>query len=152
MNDKTKGRFLVTLQFILLGLMFFWPADQGFGGNDFSLAAAGFALGMLGTVMLLLSFVSLGSSLTAMPTPKQNGLLVTSGIYKHIRHPIYTALILLGLAQVLISGPLPQAIFYILLLGLLVYKSRFEESLLRAKYPEYEEYAKRTGRFIPGLK
>lgn len=152
MNDKAKGQFLVTLQFVLLGLMFFWPADQGFGGADNFLAVIGWGLGMIGAVILFFSFVALGGSLTAMPNPKENGKLVTDGIYKFIRHPIYTGLILLGLAQVFIAGPLPQVIFYIVLLGLLNYKSKFEESMLRAKYPEYEEYAKRTGRFIPGLR
>lgn len=152
MNDRTKGIAYVTAQFALLALLFFWPANQSTGETNFWLAAAGFVLAMVGIAILLTSFVALGKSLTALPKPKQNAELVTTGLYRFVRHPIYTGLILLGLGQVFSAGSLPQVIFYVLLLGLLVSKSRFEESLLRLKYPEYDAYAKRTGRFIPGLK
>lgn len=152
MSDKTKGKAFVTAQFALLGLLFLWPANQTNSAQATALAFAGYFVSMAGAIILLISLVGLGKSLTALPNPKTNATLVTTGLYRYMRHPIYTGLILLGLGQVFSAGPLPQVIFYILLLGLLVSKARFEESLLRAKYPEYEEYAKRTGRFFPGLK
>lgn len=151
MSDKTKGIAFVTAQFALLGLLFFWPANQSTSTGATALAFAGYFISMAGAVILLISLVGLGKSLTALPNPKTNATLVTTGLYRYMRHPIYTGLLLLGLGQVFSAGPLPQLIFYILLLGLLISKARFEETLLRQKYPEYDSYARRTGRFFPGL-
>ena len=101
---------------------------------------------------MLLSFLGLGSSLTANPVPKDNSQLVTDGLYKFVRHPIYTGLLLLGLSLVITAGVFPHILVWLLLAVLLNYKAKFEESLLQKRYPEYFEYASKTGRFIPRLK
>jgi protein-S-isoprenylcysteine O-methyltransferase Ste14 len=83
---------------------------------------------------------------TASPT---DGGLVTTGPYRWLRHPIYAAVCLfswacfigrlswlaLGLAAVVTAGS--------------VVRIFMEETLLRARYPEYVEYARRTKRLVP---
>ena len=79
------------------------------------------------------------------------GELVTSGPYAFVRHPIYTAVCLFCLAGAL-TYRTPAAFGW---LGL-EFTGAFgrmlcEETLLRARYPEYGSYTSRTARMVPFL-
>ena len=87
-------------------------------------------------------------SFHAAANPTEGGL-VTTGPYRFIRHPIYTAVCLFITAGVA-AHLAPSAV----LLGGLVWASAIgrmlcEERLLCSKYPEYRQYAARTARMIP---
>lgn len=83
---------------------------------------------------------------TANPTA---GGLVTSGPYRYIRHPIYTAACLFGWAGILAHASAASiALGVVLLAGGLV-RMLGEERLVAETYPEYGEYARRTKRMIP---
>jgi protein-S-isoprenylcysteine O-methyltransferase Ste14 len=153
MNNSLKGTLLVIGQFILLGLLIFYPANSinyGVFGLTVTLAIA--ILLAMGFVILGLSFLALGKSLTAHPIPAKKGELVTDGLYSFARHPIYTGVLAIGLAMALSRGLFPHILFFIALVVLLNYKASFEEQLLRARYVDYASYADKTGRFLPKLK
>jgi protein-S-isoprenylcysteine O-methyltransferase Ste14 len=152
MTNKTKGYLLVAGQFILLIALFVIPNNKDILVITPWLPQLSFIFLIPGVFILLLSFLGLGSSLTANPVPKDNSQLVTDGLYKLVRHPIYTGLLLLGLSLVLNAGIFPHVLVWLVLAVLLNYKAKFEESLLMKRYPEYVEYASKTGRFIPRLK
>jgi protein-S-isoprenylcysteine O-methyltransferase Ste14 len=82
--------------------------------------------------------------------PEARGL-VTSGPYRFVRHPLYTceAVAFLGLLLPVVS-PLSLTI-YGAYLGLTVLRSRYEEEVLLAAFPEYAAYRRSTRRFIPGV-
>ena len=83
---------------------------------------------------------------TANPTA---GGLVTSGPYRYIRHPIYTAACWFGWAGILAHASAASiALGAVLLAGGLV-RMLGEERLVAERYPEYGEYARRTKRMIP---
>jgi protein-S-isoprenylcysteine O-methyltransferase Ste14 len=106
----------------------------------------------LGFVILALSALALGKSLTAHPMPSKNAVLVTDGLYRFVKHPIYSGLILAAFGLTITGGFSPHVLFFIALVLLLNYKASFEEKLLTSTYPGYAEYSKKTGRFIPRLK
>jgi protein-S-isoprenylcysteine O-methyltransferase Ste14 len=83
---------------------------------------------------------------TADPTA---GGLVTSGPYRYLRHPIYTAVCLFGWAGILAHWSLMSVTLGAVLLGGGLLRMLSEERLVAATYPEYGEYAKRTKRMIP---
>lgn len=143
--NQSKARVLVTLQFLLLALLVFNPfepireIERTFTLTLYAIAA----------IVLASAAVALGSALTASPIPKDDAELVTSGIYKWIRHPMYTALILIGLGLLLGTFNLFSLFAYSLLVSVLIYKSRYEDALLRDRHRTAREYQNSTGRFFP---
>jgi protein-S-isoprenylcysteine O-methyltransferase Ste14 len=153
MTKRLKGNLLVLGQFVLIALLIFVP-NSGLNTGVFStfLVAVSLTSMFLGFVILAFSALALGKSLTAHPMPSKNAVLVTDGLYKFVKHPIYSGLILLAFGLTIAGGFFPHTLFFIALLLLLNYKASFEEKLLTATYPGYPEYSKKTGRFIPRLK
>ena len=153
MNDRSRGYFYVAVQFLLIALLFTAPRQpEPYGAFSDVVGIVGVAVIALGAVILVTSFVRLGRSLTANPVPKDNGVLVTSGLYGRVRHPIYFGLLVLAFGVVLDAGWWPQIVIALMLYFLLNIKAQFEEDLLRKKYPEYKAYALKTPRFFPRIK
>jgi protein-S-isoprenylcysteine O-methyltransferase Ste14 len=153
MNNSLKGNLLVIGQFILLGLLIFYPSNSiNYGPFALTVTIAIPVLLAMGVVILGLSFLALGRSLTAHPIPAKQSELVTDGLYRFARHPIYTGVLAIGLAMTLSGGLFSHLLFFIALVALLNYKASFEEQLLRARYVDYASYAEKTGRFLPKLK
>src|SRR5947209_4061647 len=78
-----------------------------------------------------------------------NGGLVTTGPYRFIRHPIYTAACLFGWAGILGNWSLIAAIFGTLLFAAAIVRMLCEERLVAEMYPAYREYATVTKRMLP---
>ena len=153
MNNSIKGNLLVLGQFILLGFLILYPRSEvSYGSYAFLVTSVTAVLVLSGVVILGLSFLALGKSLTAHPIPAKQGVLVTDGLYKFARHPIYTGVLALGAGMTLAGGLFPHVLFFVALVILLNYKASFEEQLLRARYEGYASYAVKTGRFLPKLK
>jgi protein-S-isoprenylcysteine O-methyltransferase Ste14 len=107
------------------------------------------AFAVFGTFIVGLGMLQLNKNLSPFPTPKKDSALITSGLFKYVRHPIYTGILIAAffLAFYLHSGY--KFIVFLLLLILFYYKSKYEEKALLQKFPEYESYKANTGRFIP---
>lgn len=83
------------------------------------------------------------------PEPNEEAKLVTSGIFKTVRHPVYAGLILIGYSIGIGSGPWPHLFLAIGLHVLLHYKSLLEEKFLNLKFKEYKKYTATSGHFFP---
>ena len=78
------------------------------------------------------------------------GKLVTSGIYKYIRHPQYTGFFMITLGMMLEWATLPLIILYSLLLVLYYRLAKKEEKDIEQEFGrEYIEYKQKTKMFIP---
>ena len=84
--------------------------------------------------------------LAANPT---EGGLVTTGPYRYIRHPIYTALCVFTGAGIVAHWSWGAGVCGALMLSGAVARIFCEETLVMARYPEYRPYAARTWRMIP---
>jgi protein-S-isoprenylcysteine O-methyltransferase Ste14 len=152
MNNRLKGNLLVLGQFILIGLLIFYPSSGlNTGGFTVFLSSLSILLLLAGFVILGLSALALGKSLTAHPIPGKNAVLVTDGLYRFVKHPIYSGLLLVAVGLTISGGLFPHAIFLVALIFLLNYKASFEEALLTKTYAGYADYSKKTGRFVPRL-
>lgn len=83
------------------------------------------------------------------PLVREGGSLVVSGPYRWVRHPMYTAVLLLSAGLVLLDPTWIRIGAAVLMVPALALKSSVEEELLRQAYPEYDNYRSRTFRLIP---
>ena len=119
---------------------------------SFEVQIIGFILVLLGVGISVLGRVALGTNWTHAEEYqiKKHHRLVTSGIYKYIRHPIYTGLLLAGTGAALVAQSyLFIAIFIIW--SVWGYNSgKREEKILEKHFgTKYVEYKKRTKMLIP---
>jgi protein-S-isoprenylcysteine O-methyltransferase Ste14 len=78
--------------------------------------------------------------------------LVTTGPYRYVRHPLYTALMLLAWGTALQSGSWGSIFFSLLATGCLYYTSLLEEDENLERFGEdYAEYMTNTRMFVPGV-
>ena len=143
--SRSRARTLVALQFLTLLLLVFNPFDRWFEGAR----VISLTLYMFAAIILASAAVALGSALTASPIPKDDAQLVTRGIYRYIRHPMYSALLLIGLGLLLSRFNLFALLIFVSLSAVLLYKSKYEDVLLGARHQDAKEYQSRTGRFFP---
>jgi protein-S-isoprenylcysteine O-methyltransferase Ste14 len=74
----------------------------------------------------------------------------TGWMYSRIRHPFYLSLAVAGFGLLTIWPRIIILILYLGMLFLYFFLARFEEKQVEAAHPEYAEYRKRTGMFLPG--
>jgi protein-S-isoprenylcysteine O-methyltransferase Ste14 len=78
---------------------------------------------------------------------------VTGGVYRYVRHPMYTSFFLLALAQLLlIPNWLAGGAGLIAVLVLYLFRVRREESMMAEQFGDaYRAYCEKTARIIPWL-
>jgi protein-S-isoprenylcysteine O-methyltransferase Ste14 len=144
---KTLGALLVALQFACMLVL---PALALPALRQGAIPAATLLLGA--AALALMGWTLLHNRLgnfNIRPLPKTFGTLVTSGPYRWIRHPMYSAVLLGGAALALMAGAaLGWSVWACLALVLLV-KSTFEERWMREQHPRYSDYAAVSKRFVP---
>ncbi|OGE08479.1 hypothetical protein A3A60_04435 [Candidatus Curtissbacteria bacterium RIFCSPLOWO2_01_FULL_42_26] len=140
-----KGKFLLYAQLVLLILLFYF----GNFGKIFSNPSLAIIF-IAGVFLALWAFYNLGfDTYTPFPEPKKEGKHVQNGAYKYIRHPMYTAIMAIGLALLLSSATFVSAVIYLLLLYVLDTKASLEEEYLVKIHPAYKAYSQKTKKFIP---
>jgi protein-S-isoprenylcysteine O-methyltransferase Ste14 len=103
----------------------------------------------VGFVLVAISAIELGRALTAHPSPKRSATLRSGGLYRLMRHPMYTGVMALSIGSALPSGSALRVAGTIGLIILFNIKSRFEERALAEHFAGYPAYANVTPRFIP---
>lgn len=107
------------------------------------LESAGFFLGILAI------FQNGIGNFNIAPTLRPGAVLVTHGIYRIIRHPMYLAQLLMLLPLVSVYFGWIRLAVWLLLLAVLLLKIAFEEKRLLAHFEGYRDYASRTWKMIP---
>ncbi|NWG06789.1 MAG: isoprenylcysteine carboxylmethyltransferase family protein [Chloroflexi bacterium] len=114
---------------------------------------AGVGMALIGFTLLQWAQVTLGKSWSDQPRMMKEQTLITSGPYRTIRHPIYTAfLLILGSTLFISSNWLIGLSWAGMTLLEVASRIRFEESLMIEYFgDQYREYMKRTGRLLPRI-
>ena len=150
--DDPLGRTLVGLQATLFVALIGVP---WLGAPTLALApwwsALGGVLVLLGAALAVLGGVRLGRRLTPFPRPRPGHGLVTDGVYRYARHPIYGGVLLIAVGWTFVRPSLATASVTLLLWLLLEAKSRYEERVLRNAHPAYDDYRRGRRRFVPFL-
>jgi protein-S-isoprenylcysteine O-methyltransferase Ste14 len=149
MNVKRKDYLFVTIQFILFFCFIFdFDWSIGFGSN---IQKIGILIAGFGGVIIILALFQLNKNLSPFPTPKNNTTLLQNGLYKYIRHPIYTGIILLFTGYSVYQNSFYKLGISLLLVILFYFKSNYEELRLEQKFPDYKSYKSKTGKFFPWI-
>lgn len=139
-----RSRLLVLGQFTCIGLLLFggpwdlpwwawWVFAAGLGVFAWAVASLG------------------GNNFTIMPDPREGNSLAVRGVYRHIRHPMYTAVLLCGLAFTLGAPTMVRGFALVTCAVVLVLKVRHEEALLTARHPDYPQRMQGVARLVPGI-
>jgi protein-S-isoprenylcysteine O-methyltransferase Ste14 len=155
-----KGRLesaLLTLAWVSFFLPLVWVAVPVFALADYTLRPAPFLAGVaclaVGLWLFARSHADLGTNWSVTLEVREGHRLVTEGIYRLVRHPMYSALLLYALGQALVVPNWIVGPFYVVAMSLLfAFRVGPEERMMREEFgKDYETYMERTKRLVPGL-
>ncbi len=127
-------------------------AKNMFGGAH-GLKIAAVAVMSAGLVIRWTAILSLGKAFSANVAIRDAQTVYQSGLYRLVRHPSYTGLLLAFLAVALHERNwLSAAVVLAPTTAALLYRIHVEEAALHAAFgAQYEAYSKKTKRLIPGI-
>ena len=129
------------LYFLALVVAWFAPKHFGFGIRP--LVYVGFTVGLSGVALWIVAMIYLGKSLAVLPGGER---LVTRGVYRYLRHPVYLGIdmTLFGLFLA-VGSTVGMIYFFVVVLPLNLIRSRLEEKALLRKFGDsYETYRQQT--------
>jgi protein-S-isoprenylcysteine O-methyltransferase Ste14 len=150
--EEVVSRSYAVLQTLLLSafaIVYFVGSGTRLLPASRTIGSIGLVLCGAGLLLMLAAFRSLGSAIQIAPEPRAGAELVTRGIYRWLRHPIYSAIVFVVLGLFLRKPTGLVAISAAVAIVFLVVKSRYEETRLIARYPQYAAYRERTTGVIP---
>ena len=155
-----KGRLeivLLTLAWVSFFVPLVWVAQPGPALADYPLRPIPFMVGVscmaLGLWLFQRSHADLGTNWSITLEVREKHQLVTQGVYRRIRHPMYLSLILYSSGQALVlpnwvAGP-SYLVAFVLLFALRVGP---EERMMVEQFgQDYTAYRTRTKRLVPGV-
>lgn len=111
---------------------------------------AGVALTALGVGISISARFTLGANWSGVVTLKQGHELIRKGLYRSIRHPIYTGILIACVGTQLIHGHLRGWVGFLVVAATFYFKARREERFLKQEFGAgFEEHVRQTGMFLP---
>ena len=134
---------LVFLQFFIISLHFlkwqFVPQKQIIQVGSFSYLI-GYLIIIIAFIILLFAIKDLGRNLSPFPRPIKNSNLVTTGIYRFTRHPMYYSLIFISFGVFITKLSIYYLFLSISLVLIIKFKIALEEQYLNNKFKNYLIY------------
>src|SRR5712664_3458207 len=157
-SDKTP---LETGLLVLARVGFFvpliWVASPAFSFAEYALGSGPLVAGVIclviGLWLFYRSHADLGTNWSITLEVREQHRLITQGVYRRIRHPMYSALVLYAVAHALVipnwvAGPSNLVAFGVLF----ALRVRPEERMMLEQFgDEYTAYMARTQRLVPGV-
>jgi protein-S-isoprenylcysteine O-methyltransferase Ste14 len=157
-SGETIGRserlMLLPLQLIPLAIVIIAPYSDR---NAFGVLAAPDTVRYAGVILFSIGFAgmhwaeaSLGRDFSVYVTTRDGHRLVTSGPYRHLRHPRYLGIVMFTLGIALTFDSWMAMIFVAAMIVVLVWRVGREEALMHQTFgAEWEEYSRKSWRLVP---
>jgi len=144
-------RLVATHHILFYALLLGAPLEAAFAGGVAARRGTGAALFGAGVLAYRLAGRALGEALSPFVEPRTGAGLVTAGLYRWVRHPMY-----LGQAAIAVGAPLTLGCRWTLVISaaaliVLAIRVVLEEAALARTFPEYSLYAAKSKRFVPFL-
>lgn len=142
-QKKYYSYLLVSLQFLLIIILGKNSIFDNFTLFSLSFSLVGIALGLWAI------WVTRKAKMTVLPDVRKGSHLITNGPYKFIRHPMYSAVLLLCFGLLLTNYNFLGSLSFFILFLVLIFKIRYEEKKLNEYFSDYKIYSKNTKKLIP---
>ncbi len=137
------SRLLVALQFGLIGVMLVLGRGIVNSPAGLALFAVGAAVGVWA-----LAHNRLGN-FNIRPDLREGCVMVNSGPYRYVRHPMYTSVLTMMAGVVVATPTVCEAVFFAALFVVLSLKALREERLWCEHHDGYVRYKRTTKMFVP---
>lgn len=139
-----------TFAFILILALILWVIDRWFADPFSPLHILSWVLLFAALFLVVTGFAHLLRRGRPQGSFEDTTVLVTSGVYRFIRHPLYASLLYLAWGAFLKQPGWVSAALVIAATFFLWHTARAEEAENLAHFgPEYADYMRRSRRFVP---
>lgn len=148
---------LLTLAWLGFFVPLIWVVSPAFSFAEYPLRpgplVAGVVCFVVGLWLFHRSHADLGTNWSITLQVREQHRLIVHGVYRRIRHPMYTALLLYSIGQVLVLPNWIAGPSYLVTFGiLLAFRLRAEERMMLEEFgDEYAAYMAKTTRLVPGV-
>ena len=155
-----KGRqevILLTLAMLGFVVPLIWVASPAFSFAEYPLRpgplVAGVVCLVVGLWLFYRSHADLGTNWSITLQVREHHRLITHGVYRRVRHPMYVALLLYSVGQALVLPNWLAGLSYLITFGILfAFRVLAEEKMMLEEFgDEYAAYMVKTKRLVPGL-
>ena len=143
MKEKIYSYLLVSLQYTLIAVLLYLNGHYLLQIVPLGIFIAGFIVGIYAI------HNNKRDNFNISPEIKDGAKLVTHGIYRYIRHPMYFSVALMMLGLIIYNPNMINISIYILMILALFLKAKREEKLWEAKSDKYIYYRQQTKMIIP---
>jgi protein-S-isoprenylcysteine O-methyltransferase Ste14 len=153
----TLETVLLTLAWLGFLVPLIWIASPAFSFAEYPLRTGPFIAGIawlaVGLWFFHRSHADLGSNWSITLEVREQHRLITDGVYRSVRHPMYMALLLYSLGQTLVIPNWVAGPSYLIAFGILfAFRVRAEERMMLDRFvDQYAKYTARTKRLVPGV-
>jgi protein-S-isoprenylcysteine O-methyltransferase Ste14 len=157
---KTEKKSIVETSTMSLFFIFFYLIIKFHIGEftmtntpeKLSLITLGLVIVIAGTIVNIMGRLKLGKNWANQIVIYKEQSLVTNGVFKIVRHPLYASLIWIffGASMLYLNGLAMLSNLFIFT-PFMYYRARQEEKMLTKEFPNYQEYKKKVGMFFPKL-
>ena len=156
-KKESAGRRFLHIAVMTVGFFLLYGNEVRYGvlsrrflPDELWIAWAGAALTLAGVLFAIWARFTIGKEWSAEVQIKEGHQLIRTGPYAHIRHPIYTGMLLALCGTAIAIGEYRAILGVALFLVAFIRKAKKEESFLAGEFgPAFDEHRRRTGFFLP---
>ena len=156
-KKENPGERFMHIAFMALGFFMFYGGafrlgllGRRFLPDELWIAWAGAAITLLGVLFAIWARFTIGKEWSAEVQIKEGHQLIRTGPYAHIRHPIYTGILLALCGTAIAIGEYRAILGLVLFLVGFTRKAKKEERFLAGEFgPAFDEHRRHTGFFLP---
>jgi protein-S-isoprenylcysteine O-methyltransferase Ste14 len=146
----------IILEISMLVALFFIPflsrREMGTLNTPGLISFVGVVFSALGYGLIFYSGVTLGRQYSGDVTIQKNHQLITSGLYRLVRHPRYLGIVAIAVGIPLVFRSWIGLVASLFFTGLILFRIKDEEVAMHKEFgPQWEEYCQRSWRLIPRL-
>jgi protein-S-isoprenylcysteine O-methyltransferase Ste14 len=156
---EQEGRGMFALRVVMFFALIGWMVCYAISPEWMSILSitlqgwlrwVGFGVGLASLGFWIWAQVELGKEWSPQLQLREEHHLVTTGLYKHVRHPLYTGMMGYAAGLALVSANWIFVILGVVIIAGLITRVPKEEHMMIDEFgKEYRAYMEKTGRFFP---